>query len=264
MNLQRLRTLNRSCQVHLVLFSSVFYGGYALFIFLQKKLLFNSRTSPFSLSFLFLFPFGIFYIKKLVHSGFLLLMRRRQAALEIKQAELKDRIEELKVETGYYATKNLIEKYGETELKQRPVSGKGNEKGLVSSGPNALNSGNNLTLIRPNIKGISHKSPPSSPPQIPNPSPPPRPFKSPTWMDRFMDALIGDDSRNQKYALICAQCFNHNGLASPEAFDFIRYRCPNCGFMNGSLSVKKTSGIESKIEELPESNEIQMKSTRSE
>ena len=71
-------------------------------------------------------------------------------------------------------------------------------------------------------------------------------------MDRFMDALIGDDSRNQKYALICAQCFNHNGLAAPEAFASIKYRCPNCGFMN--FNALKSTVTESRIEEVKDSS----------
>ncbi|KAJ3300920.1 hypothetical protein HDU76_005967 [Blyttiomyces sp. JEL0837] len=40
------------------------------------------------------------------------------------------------------------------------------------------------------------------------------------WYDRVVDALIGDgESPQQKYALICQQCFEHNGLVPPEEYN---------------------------------------------
>lgn len=44
--------------------------------------------------------------------------------------------------------------------------------------------------------------------------------------DKLADALLGvaaeDGTPNSKYALICAQCFAHNGLVVREEFDTIR------------------------------------------
>lgn len=62
--------------------------------------------------------------------------------------------------------------------------------------------------------------PAPTPPQQQQPVPPafvihPEPKK--TWMDRLVDAMIGDDSAKQsKYALICQRCHAHNGLALPD------------------------------------------------
>ena len=42
----------------------------------------------------------------------------------------------------------------------------------------------------------------------------PEPCK--TWMDRLVDAMIGDDSRHHRYALVCQRCHAHNGLALPD------------------------------------------------
>jgi endoplasmic reticulum junction formation protein lunapark len=235
--IHRLKSLNRSIQVHLVLFSSVFYGGYSLFLLLQYKFATSSASktsSPSGLLFLLAFPFGVYYLKRGISAAFNSLISHRENVLKSKNAELKSRLEELKEETHYYKTKTLIEKY-ETTVEKDKEEPKRSANELVKVNKSAsavIKRSGSKTLIKE--ISVSHPrqlqklhSPPPPPPPL---SPPP--IRSPTWMDRFMDALIGDDSRNQKFALICAQCFNHNGLATPESFEQIRYKCPNCGYFN--------------------------------
>lgn len=170
--------------------------------------------------------------------------------MDARQKELKERLEELKIETGYYKTKNLIEKYDETETETRKKIG-GNNKEQVANKSVVIR--NRPQVPQARVSNQAHPSPISSP-QLSLHSPSRRPVSPPryNWMDRFMDALIGDDSRNQKYALICAQCFNHNGLAAPEAFASIKYRCPNCGFINPAISIKSPDNQVSKIQEITE------------
>ena len=48
-----------------------------------------------------------------------------------------------------------------------------------------------------------------------------RQVKSPerTWLDRVLDAVVGqEDGPQHRYALICQSCFSHNGLALPQEF----------------------------------------------
>ncbi|SNX85828.1 uncharacterized protein MEPE_04537 [Melanopsichium pennsylvanicum] len=68
-----------------------------------------------------------------------------------------------------------------------------------------------------------------------------RPFAAPvalpkTWMDKLADAILGADPSatgpEQKYALICAKCHAHNGLALREEFNEVQYICPHCGMFN--------------------------------
>lgn len=276
-----MKTFNRSCQVHLVLFSSIFYGGYTVLLLLQYKLstasnLFNKS----SFTFLILFPIGVFYFKKLVTGIFNFFILRKQTVLKAKQAELKDRIEELKVETRYYQTKDLIEKYDKSLKTETEIENGNGAEVTRRNIKNCTTPSSTVTTISKGNSSIQVQNNQKSPPQLPQhpnrlstsppqhlpqhlsmplnyrPSPPPPPltpppFRSPTWMDRFMDALIGDDSRNQKYALICSQCFNHNGLATPELFDTVRYRCPNCGFFNINKRTGDLSSDTKRIEELP-------------
>ena len=42
------------------------------------------------------------------------------------------------------------------------------------------------------------------------------------WYDRIVDVIVGDEGPETKYALICAQCFAHNGLALPHEIEDIR------------------------------------------
>ena len=53
-----------------------------------------------------------------------------------------------------------------------------------------------------------------------------------TWIDRILDVIIGEESPSSKYALVCQQCFAHNGLASALEFEHVQYKCPKCGFFN--------------------------------
>ena len=40
------------------------------------------------------------------------------------------------------------------------------------------------------------------------------------WYEKVVDAIIGDEEGpHQKYALICQQCFEHNGLVPPHEYE---------------------------------------------
>ncbi|GJJ69538.1 endoplasmic reticulum junction formation protein lunapark [Entomortierella parvispora] len=54
------------------------------------------------------------------------------------------------------------------------------------------------------------------------------------WYDKIVDVIVGDEGPDTKYALICGQCFAHNGLALPQEIDDIQYVCPKCNFFNAS------------------------------
>ncbi|NXO08051.1 LNP protein, partial [Oriolus oriolus] len=50
-------------------------------------------------------------------------------------------------------------------------------------------------------------------------------------VDRVIEYLVGDGPQN-RYALICQQCFSHNGMALREEFEYIAFRCAYCFFLN--------------------------------
>ncbi|XP_067368890.1 endoplasmic reticulum junction formation protein lunapark-B isoform X2 [Channa argus] len=50
-------------------------------------------------------------------------------------------------------------------------------------------------------------------------------------MDRVIEYLVGDGPQN-RYALICQQCFSHNGMALKEEYEYLAFRCAYCYFLN--------------------------------
>ena len=53
-------------------------------------------------------------------------------------------------------------------------------------------------------------------PQLPRPIPP----RDRGTMDKLLEYLVGDGPEN-RYALICAVCSSHNGMALKEEFEYI-------------------------------------------
>ncbi|KAK6341671.1 hypothetical protein TWF696_008739 [Orbilia brochopaga] len=70
--------------------------------------------------------------------------------------------------------------------------------------------------------------------------------RQPQWYDRFLDVLLGEDemSAKNRYALICSNCRQVNGLAPPGTTNVedIRYICGRCGAENGKPAVSELIG----------------------
>ncbi|VDM39906.1 unnamed protein product [Toxocara canis] len=62
---------------------------------------------------------------------------------------------------------------------------------------------------------------------------PPRPFvkQERSMAEKFVDFLLGDGP-NYRYALVCANCYAHNGMAHEQEFDYFSYHCWVCGAFN--------------------------------
>lgn len=42
------------------------------------------------------------------------------------------------------------------------------------------------------------------------------------WYDKLVDAIVGEEGPETKYALICNHCSTHNGLVLPQEIETIR------------------------------------------
>ena len=69
------------------------------------------------------------------------------------------------------------------------------------------------------VSDVNQPRPPPGPP-LPRPILP----RDRSLMDRLMEYLIGDGPQNQ-FALICAKCQSHNGMALREEFEYIGKIC---------------------------------------
>jgi hypothetical protein len=108
---------------------------------------------------------------------------------------------------------------------------------------------------RPTINEENKPSTPIQDPKSPfnaNPNPnentptiafaysPPQPQK-PSWFDRMVDALVGEEGPTSKYALICERCHTHNGLVLPEELEDVQYFCPKCHHFNPSRRKRRSA-----------------------
>ncbi|XP_054006218.1 endoplasmic reticulum junction formation protein lunapark-B isoform X1 [Hylaeus anthracinus] len=73
-------------------------------------------------------------------------------------------------------------------------------------------------------------------------SPLPRPVfpRQRTYLDRFIDYIVGDGPSN-RYALICKHCESHNGMALKEEFEYFGFRCCYCNFWNPARKQKSSA-----------------------
>ncbi|GBB89485.1 hypothetical protein RclHR1_16190004 [Rhizophagus clarus] len=186
---------------------------------------------------------GPFFI--VIGYRFLALWYKRKETNEISQlehlrAKQKLKVEELKKKTGYYTTKTLLDRYdsskGQINQQNVPV------RPVQSIGPN-LRQRNVPNSQVPEINGINGDSrsngielnvgsnaprPNSYDSSSPNPITP----LQRRWYDKLVDVIVGDDE--QKYALICQNCFTWNGLAYPADFEDVQYYCKKCNHFNPS------------------------------
>ncbi|KAK9464511.1 hypothetical protein V1512DRAFT_230568 [Lipomyces arxii] len=182
-------------------------------------------------------PFGIYFLRRLISLAYDRQINRKESKLKVLRGQQKAKIEDLKSSMKYYSTKSLLERYDLDDskspgLKTNHPSKKADDRarGRQQSLPVPVPTGaaNNIALQQMNKKksaesqaerSISH------------------------WYDRILDVIVGEDetSPRNRYALICANCFAHNGLASPgQTPDIVQYICPACGTWNsGSLPVKE-------------------------
>ncbi|KAJ3403207.1 hypothetical protein CcCBS67573_g01388 [Chytriomyces confervae] len=208
-----------------------------------------------------LFPVGIYYSRKLVDVWYKAKLRSSSRRLETLRATQKVKIEELKKMTGYYTTKNLIDKFdtppkstlkSNSPKKNQPMQQLPGNNPTPMQTPIRVNQNSqmnaptlphpNAAMQIPNVNGLSGipATPINSTPVMRGGVAGTTP--SSTWFDRVMDAVVGGEEGPQnKYALICKSCFEHNGLVPPEQYDGIKFKCMACGYLNTSMGSRNAS-----------------------
>ncbi|KAI8855024.1 hypothetical protein BC829DRAFT_379023 [Chytridium lagenaria] len=183
---------------------------------------------------LLVFPFLIYYGRKFIFAWFKAKKKIEEQQLETLRTQQKQKVEELKKKTGYYTTKGLIERY-ESPSKADPnrlqvpgTPGTGTPNPLTAPGSGQLRQRYASVPIPPTAAILENSL---SAPVLGTPGSGTR-----NWYDKVVDAIIGDEGPQQKYALICQQCFEHNGLVLPDEYGTAKFRCMKCGFFNARKS----------------------------
>ncbi|KAI8346060.1 hypothetical protein B0O80DRAFT_470264 [Mortierella sp. GBAus27b] len=196
-----------------------------------------------------------------------------ESQLSLLRADQRLKVEELKKRTAYYSTRTLLERYDPQSLRAggpkspgadgRPDSGRQNgqpnpqqpnmmDPGLRQrQGPGGMNAqgipagpGHSKGAQPPVGQGLPNgPHGPHNPPFHPNQPHPsgarPHPYGPPPtnerhWYDKIVDVIVGDEGPDTKYALVCGQCYTHNGLVLPQEIEDIQYVCPKCNHFNPS------------------------------
>ncbi|KAL7753723.1 hypothetical protein RI367_000654 [Sorochytrium milnesiophthora] len=199
-------------------------------------------------------PIVIYYLLVLVSWYYRRLVASTEQELENLKAKQKDKVEELKEMTKFYKAKELIDRY-ENVLYKEPdptASNAGSKTSLNSRGvsmpslvPATTTDGQMHTQLQHGSNSMPDLQQQQQHPQMMLSQPlvetqTAQSTASINWLDKVLDKIVGEDESNvpyNKYALICAQCHAHNGLALPDEFPNVRYYCPHCKFFNEARSI---------------------------
>ncbi|GAA5962029.1 hypothetical protein JCM8115_002888 [Rhodotorula mucilaginosa] len=238
------------------------------------------RMAPVVLS-----PVAIICTRRVSRFYFRTRQEKEEKTLKHLVKQKQDKVEEIKKKTGYYSTRDLLEKYDEALRKgapgsapSTPVKGAATPAGTKNAGatpgtPIRTTAGAPATPMTPQAQARNAPNPATAPstPIHPNLAagggasapgalaafptmPPPTPHTR-SIMDKVADALLGvspeETNPYNKYALICAKCFSHNGLCPKDEFDFVQYRCPRCGFFNPRRRDPPTAGSQTGPRAIP-------------
>lgn len=197
--------------------------------------------------------------------------------LSTMQFEKKKILDEVTETETYKKAKEILLKFAPDQLKMTPLSPQSSyrvpqptETPRRSVSPQNLTSPSNLGELRKRVLtsqmpvvNVSRATPinsglapvgispiPSTPigfqsgisPVIPAMgyrSPLPRPIlpRERNYLERLVDYIVGDGPAN-RYALICRQCFSHNGMSLKEEFEYFGFKCCYCNTWNPARKQK--------------------------
>ncbi|KAF7729423.1 hypothetical protein EC973_004402 [Apophysomyces ossiformis] len=247
--LSEIKIRQRRTGVLWIIYSTIVWAIYLAYCFFTlHNQDYNNGTILLTILPVIVLPIGIYYTRKLLSWFY----SRKQSSEETNLAglrkEQKLKLEELKKKTSYYTTQSLLERYDLAKKKQdtpkempKPASMPVPRMGHPTLHPSAPSSQQfQQQQQQPQQQQAQQRF--IAPPQGANGShgymaPNTRammPPKQPQWYDKIVDALVGDEGPETKYALICNHCFAHNGLALPQEIDIIQYVCPQCKKFNPS------------------------------
>ncbi|TCD69552.1 hypothetical protein EIP91_007176 [Steccherinum ochraceum] len=187
----------------------------------------------------FVGPIIILFIRRIVQIWFTRKGNAEEKSLISLRKKQREKVEQIKKQTNYYTTRNLLERYDESSvvespLRKRPVQGSPMQVPMTPQRPQGQQAPIG-TLQTPQTISSNLQQQLSPSPQ--RPVPPPRK----QWFDKLADAILGDDDTPaaSRYALICEKCFAHNGLVKESVWEETQYVCMKCGHFNPSFKAHR-------------------------
>ncbi|KAJ3680244.1 hypothetical protein LUZ60_016522 [Juncus effusus] len=264
---------------NLIAFSIVSEVGAVIYALMTRSTEMDWQMRALKLLPMFLLPFLSTAIYSTVIRFTRMMDQKDQKTLEKLRAERKAKIDELKERTNYYSTQQLIQKYDldpaakaaaasvlasklgadsglkvylDNQSDAATSAAKSNDSQLTHSSPGLRNRkqtpqnqpiGSTTVENYNNNENINNEGfgpgSGSGPIVVGHYNGPAR--NDGGWISRLAALLVGEDPA-QSYALICGNCYMHNGLAKKEDYEHITYYCPHCNALNTSsqnVSVRK-------------------------
>ncbi|ODO03472.1 hypothetical protein L198_02319 [Cryptococcus wingfieldii CBS 7118] len=204
-------------------------------------------------------PFLIWVLNFVVHAYFSRQRVHEETHLRKLLNQQRKQVDEIKKATNYDSTRKLIERYDEANGLGSPIGPKTPQRpGQVT--PQHVTPSSKGPSGTPRAPGHlvgAGGTPGPAQPQTPLPVPqglsleqatafhlqagaiqPILPTPEKKWYDRVVDSILGDDpsqGNQHKYALVCEECFRHNGLVgSKYEWERMQWLCPRCNHLNPS------------------------------
>ncbi|WWC61420.1 uncharacterized protein I303_104004 [Kwoniella dejecticola CBS 10117] len=213
-------------------------------------------------------PFFIWGLNRLIRIWFTRQRTHEETHLRLLLTKQRKHLEEIKKATNYDSTRKLIERYDDpsgvgnpqTPQRRTPESPSPMPQGQGPAHAQAPGSG---TPRAPgHFAGVGGTPAPSGSP-IPIPQgltpdqaaalsmqmhaiQPVLPTPEKRWYDRIADTILGEDpshAAQSKYALVCGECFRHNGLVGSQyEWERMQWICPRCNHLNPPPISRNPSG----------------------
>ncbi|GMM27569.1 hypothetical protein DAMA08_002850 [Martiniozyma asiatica (nom. inval.)] len=219
--LRQLRASRQHYSVQLPIYLSAIYVGYFSYLYFIKstsnglKGILNIKNVGYLIGLIVIM--ASFYI--LVLRWFSFLIGRRESNADSLKEKHSEILSQLKESTNFDKTKDLLVRYGDgediAEMEKQIDEIKAKKEQYKAILQDAQSKRDAKKLIMEDLKQSEDKGS--------------------GYYQMMINALLGDDetSPDSRYALICSNCGQHNGLAPPQKLPHeVRYICPRCGVVN--------------------------------
>ncbi|CAJ0942223.1 unnamed protein product, partial [Mesorhabditis belari] len=185
----------------------------------------------------------LYSLRKLANFYYSYVVSRKQRYLDDAIERKRKILENVKETETFKVAKELLEKYDDDASTSDEAQPPSTPKPTTTAVQPPKSPNKNETLVNRKIvqtPGQPNTQPPtnqSSPPKptdsqpdrstAPPPQRPPvRPYirEGKTVTDKLIDYFFGDGPNN-RFALICGRCHNHNGMALPGEFEYLAFTC---------------------------------------
>ncbi|XP_068621825.1 endoplasmic reticulum junction formation protein lunapark-B [Battus philenor] len=193
---------------------------------------------------LLVLPVLVFLIRATISWYYTWSLNKNKAKLKKMREEKKKILEEVMNTETYKVAKEILDKFGSPDEQTNTLKpllpariSPNNASTPASAAPVPLRQrqlaiqattplNRNMNLVAVNNSPV-YKGPRLPPEQLP------RPLldRNRSALDKVVDYLLREGP-NHRMALICSECFSHNGMAMIEEFEYVSYACAYCGRLN--------------------------------